>query len=83
MNRNRRIAFLLGLVLLIPGCTGGSSNKPPRIDTFVPSQDIIPVGLGGEVELSFLASDPDGDTLSSAWSMTGDGTLTAAITVPR
>lgn len=78
MNRNRRIAFLLGLVLLIPGCTGGSSNKPPRIDTFVPSQDIIPVGLGGEVELSFLASDPDGDTLSSAWSMTGDGTLTAA-----
>ena len=81
MNRNRRIAF--ARTRTVNRGVQGFFNKPPRIDTFVPSQDIIPVGLGGEVELSFLASDPDGDTLSSAWSMTGDGTLTAPITVPR
>jgi hypothetical protein len=66
--------------LLMQGCSGGGSgggNKPPKIDAFSPPEQAVTVAVGGEVNFSITASDPDGDTLGYSWSKTGEGILTA------
>jgi len=50
-------------------CTVSVANTPPSIASLTPSaSSVIP---GGSCTISCSASDPDGDTLSYAWSATG------------
>src|SRR5262245_53302787 len=76
----RRLARALALLALACGTgtitgPGGSTgppnpeNHPPEI-TVAPAPTATPIAEGGSTLLSVTADDPDGDTLSYAWTQT-------------
>jgi len=60
---------LVSLVILTMLLAGGCFNKPPEITSLTPSA--TEVARGGSCTVTCVATDPDTDALTYAWSATG------------
>lgn len=61
--------IFLGTILLLMNCSeevAGPQNSPPAVDSIIVDPDAI--SPGGEVVLTALISDPDGDSVTYRWS---------------
>lgn len=80
VKRNVLIVLALCLMLVLQGCSGGSSgggqkNNPPKITSHLPAETELTAVIGEEITFSVTASDPDGDQLAYSWKKSGPGTL--------
>ncbi len=72
-----KITLLTLVMVLLPACTGsdtGDKNTPPIVNTTIDTTATV----GTQTSLIATATDPDGDTLQYAWSITAGPTGSAA-----
>ena len=63
------VVLLVAVTVATGACSSKKANQPPKITTLL--ADPASVAPGGTSEVTCVASDPDGDALSYAWTCTG------------